>query len=175
MSFVLPPDRVGQIYLLLEEQLRSKTGISIHQGKTKLWNAAGCKPSIADTLTAAAQRRLPEAVVWRGDQDLPESKQGLKVLGVPVGHEEFVKAQLGMKSMEHLRLFQRIPAVEDVQAGWLLLSFCAATRSTYWLRTVRRSTLQSSPPNMTGMSGGVWRRSCKSETWKVQSFHHHYR
>ena len=41
----------------------------------------------------------------------------MKVLGVPVGHEEFIKAQLGTKSVEHLRLFERIPAVEDVQAG----------------------------------------------------------
>ena len=73
---VCPPDRVGQFYLLLEEQLRLKTGICIHQGKTKLWNAAGCKPSMAYTLTVAAQRRVPEAVVWRGDQGLPVSKQG---------------------------------------------------------------------------------------------------
>ena len=78
------PDRIGQIYLLLEEQLRVKTGISIHQGKTKLWNAAGCKPAMADMLTVAAKRRSPEAVVWRGDQGLPKSEQGMKVLGVPV-------------------------------------------------------------------------------------------
>ena len=60
----------------------------------------------------------------------------MKVLGVPVGHKEFIKAQLRMKSAEQLRLLERIPAVENVQAGWLLLSFCAATRSNYWLRTV---------------------------------------
>ena len=33
---VCSPDRIGQIYLLLEEQLRVKTGISIHQGKDKI-------------------------------------------------------------------------------------------------------------------------------------------
>ena len=68
-----------------------KTGISIHQGKTKLWNAAGCKPAMVDMLTVAAKRRSPEAVVWRGDQGLPKTEQGMKVLGVPVGHKEFIK------------------------------------------------------------------------------------
>ena len=60
----------------------------------------------------------------------------MKVLGVPVAHKEFIKAQLRMKSAEQLRLLERIPAVESVQAGWLLLSFCAATCSNCWLRTV---------------------------------------
>ena len=69
---VCSPDRIGQICLLLEEQLRVKTGISFHQGKTKLWNVAGCKPAMADMLTVAAKRRSPEAVVWRGDQGLPK-------------------------------------------------------------------------------------------------------
>ena len=90
---VCSPDRIGQIYLL-EEQLKVKTGMSIHQRKTKLWNAAGCKPAMADMLTVVAKRRSPEAVVWRGDQGLPKSEQGMKVLGVPVGHKEFIKAQL---------------------------------------------------------------------------------
>ena len=35
-------------------------------------------------------------------------------------------------------LFERIPLVEDLQAAWLLLTFCAATRANYWLRTVPR-------------------------------------
>ena len=123
------------MFLALEEELRAKTGTSIHQSKTKLQNAAGCKPSMADVLRAAAQRRLPEAVAWRGDHDFPLAKHGMKVLGVPVGHVEFIKAELVEKSSEHSRLFERIPVVEDVQSGWLLLSFCAATRSNYWMRT----------------------------------------
>ena len=123
-----------------------------------------CKPGMADMLTVEAKRRSHEAVVWRGDQGLPESEQGMKVLGVPVGHEEFIKAQLRMKSAEHLRLFERIPAVENVQAGWLLLRFCAATRSILWLRTVR--------PELTAEFAAehdrnVWRIFCESETWNV--------
>ena len=62
---------------------------------------------------------------------------------------------------EQLRLLEKIPAVENVQAGWLLLSFRAATRSNYWLRTV------CPEPNMTGMCGGDWQKFCESETWNV--------
>ena len=33
-------------------------------------------------------------------------------------------------------LFERILLIDDVRLGWLLLVFCAATRSKHWLRTV---------------------------------------
>ena len=39
MSFVRL--RVGEVYAIWEKALREKTGINIHQGKTKLWNKAG--------------------------------------------------------------------------------------------------------------------------------------
>ena len=47
--------RVGEVYAILDKALREKTGINIHQGKTKLWNKAGIKPSMTDALTCAAQ------------------------------------------------------------------------------------------------------------------------
>ena len=71
---VCSPERVGDVYKLVEHALRTKTGISIHLGKTKLWNAEGRKPGVADALTRAAQKEKPEAVVWRGDQSLPTVK-----------------------------------------------------------------------------------------------------
>ena len=94
------PERVGKVCLILEECLRTKTGINIHLGKTKLWNRAGTKPDLADSLSAAAQAVKPEAVVWRGDPQLPLHKQGLTVLGVPVGQPEFVVAELTAKAEE---------------------------------------------------------------------------
>ena len=130
------PERVEKVYLILEECLRTKTGINIHLGKTKLWNRAGTKPDLADSLSAAAQAVKPEAVVWRGDPQLPLHKQGLTVLGVPVGQPEFVVAELTAKAEEHASLFEKITHIPDVQIGWLLLVFCAATRANYWLRTV---------------------------------------
>ena len=40
-------------------------------------------------------------------------------------------------------LFQRIPLVPDVQACWLLLSFCAATRANFYLRNVSPEVARS--------------------------------
>ena len=56
-------------------------------------------------LTAAARRVKPDAVVWRGDAQLPVQSQGVRV--------------------------PRIPAVEDLQSGWLLLLMCGATRANF--------------------------------------------
>ena len=68
----------------------------------------------------------PRAIVWRGDHEIPVSEQGMKVLGAPLGWE-YTTRFLEKKSEQHDILFQRVPMVPDVQASWLLLSFCAAT------------------------------------------------
>ena len=47
-------------------------------------------------------------------------------------------SELAHMAEEQSLLFERIPLVEDLQAAWLLLTFCAATRANYWLRTVPR-------------------------------------
>ena len=41
-----------------------------------------------------ARRVKPEAVVWRGDLELPLSQQGMRVLGVPIGQPVFVRDYL---------------------------------------------------------------------------------
>ena len=124
------------MYLILERHLRTMTGINIHLGKTNLWNGAGVKPEMAYTLTAAAQAVKREAVVWRGDPQFPSSKQGLTLFGVPVGHPDFVLKELSVKAEEHPTLYEKITHIPDLQIGWLLLVFCAATRANYWLRSV---------------------------------------
>ena len=82
------------------------------------------------------QAQKPEWILWRGDWSLPQAQQGLKVLGVPVGHPSIIAAQMASKLKEQAVLFVRIPLNDDVQVGWLLLVFCAATRAKHWLRTV---------------------------------------
>ena len=61
---VYAPSRVGEVHLLLQRHLL-ETGMQVHQGKTKIWNAGGFKPSVAEVLTARARVNHPEAVVWR--------------------------------------------------------------------------------------------------------------
>ena len=49
---VCAPSRVGEVCLLLQRHLLEQTGIQVHQGKTKIWNAGGLKPPVADVLTS---------------------------------------------------------------------------------------------------------------------------
>ena len=98
-------------------------------------------------------------VVWRGDHELHTHQQGLKVLGVPLGHPDFVLKFLEAKIAEHRVLLERIPLVPDTQSAWLLLSFCAAARANFYLRAVN--------PDLTDQfaaahDDGVWECLCRT-------------
>ena len=86
------PHRVADVRNLLQQALWEHSRISVHHGKTQIWNRAGEAPRGWRTLTAAARLVDPEAVVWRGDPSLPPSAQRVKVLGTPLAHPDFVRA-----------------------------------------------------------------------------------
>ena len=67
---------------------------------------------------------------------MPAEEQGIKILGTPIGHPEYVRIFLVGLTDEHQTLLNRISLVGDVQAVWLLLVHCAAARATYSLRCV---------------------------------------
>ena len=75
--------------------------IEVHHGKTKVWNRAGVKPAGCDELTAAARLVKEEARVWTIDQGIPAVEQGMRVLGSPIGHPDFVQSFLRRKVTEH--------------------------------------------------------------------------
>ena len=54
-------------------------------------------PQGAAGLSAVARKHNPQAVMWRGDQGLPTAQQGLKVLGAPVGHPDYIQSFLTQK------------------------------------------------------------------------------
>ena len=83
--FIVTPSSVLDVFGLLERELHEKACISVHQGKTQIWNWGGREPTGASILTAAARKEKPGVVVWRGDPRLPLGEQGLMVLGAPVG------------------------------------------------------------------------------------------
>ena len=85
---------------------------------------AGIRPVACDVLEQIARRENPRAVVWKGS-DLPVESQGIKVLGTPLGHPEFVASHLEHIAEEHRVLLERMPAVQDVQSAWLILLHCA--------------------------------------------------
>ena len=85
-------------------------------------------------MQVAAQIVDPDARVWRGDG--PSQEQGIRVLGIPVGHVDFVQAQLQSTTEKQRTLFERLQSVQDLQSACLLLLllFCANTCATCSLR-----------------------------------------
>ena len=76
---VCRPDRVGAIFAILEQELQAHAEIRLHLGKTQVWNRGGVTPDGVDELRRRARRLKPEAVVWKGDPQLPEEQQGVRV------------------------------------------------------------------------------------------------
>ena len=67
------------------------------------------KPAIYEVLDRVAQAADPEAKVWKGSE-VPPNQQGLKILGAPFGHTEFVVAQLEKKFQKQERSFEGSPS-----------------------------------------------------------------
>ena len=124
-NIVTSHERTATAFATLQGALMIETGIHLNPGKTKIWNAAGVKPAGCDVLQRIAETFDPTATVWRGS-DLPTCQQGMKILGTPLGHPDFVRASLESKNASHQRFLDRIPLLQDVQASWLLLVHCAA-------------------------------------------------
>jgi len=64
------------------------------------------------------------------------------VLGTPVGSDAYKLQQLQHTRDQHNFLLQRLPDLEDLQAAWLLLLFCASPHCHHSLR-------MPPPPNIT--------------------------
>ena len=133
---VCRPERVVDIHNILRGQLWHHARIQVHQGKTQVWNRGSVEPTHMEALQHAARALDPDAVVWRGDPDLPTRDQGVVILGTPLGHADFVEDHLRSKIAAHQTLLERIPAVGDLQAAWLLLLFCASARANFLLRAL---------------------------------------
>ena len=67
--------------------------------------------------------------------EVPPNQQGLKILGAPFGHREFVAAQLEKKLQKQETLIRRITLVPDLQSAWLILH-CASAKANFLLRVV---------------------------------------
>ena len=57
-------------------------------------NREGLEPPACARLQAAAMLVTPDAIVWRGDRNLPDEEQGIIILGTPVGKPEYILHKL---------------------------------------------------------------------------------
>ena len=86
-----------------------------------------------DVLEQIAQSLAPDAQVWRGPPQFPESEQGMMVLGSPLGHPSFIQQFLQKKALEHRTLLDRVP---QLPSAWSLLLHCASAKANCLLRVV---------------------------------------
>ena len=133
---VTTPERVAHSFATLQEHLHRHANIRVHLGKIKVWNASGVRPRACDAFQAIATGAGSLEPVWKGS-GLVTDEQGIKVLGTPLGHEDFVAAHLHRVLRKHQTLLERIPVLQDIQSAWTLLLHSASSRANYQLRVVR--------------------------------------
>ena len=123
---------------MVAEAVERVAGVRTHLGKLKAWcRGGGPPPADFRALEEERARRFPASArdpVWRAA--LPAENNGLLVLGAPLGTAEYVAAQGRLRCDEERRLLSQLPRLEDLQAAWLLLSFCAGPRFNHWVRVV---------------------------------------
>ena len=85
VSVTYAPERVLDVFKILEKEIFAHTHIRMFHGKTQVWNRWSVIPPGIETLARVAQLTRPGTVVWRGDDSLPSSQQGIKIFGIPVG------------------------------------------------------------------------------------------
>ena len=77
--FCCEPDRVGEVYTVVQEALQTHAGISVHGGKTKVWNMAGERPPVCDVLNRSRES-LTQQPGFGGVQGASGQKQRRSML-----------------------------------------------------------------------------------------------
>jgi len=121
-------------FQVANEQLQAGLHLSIP--KCKLW-----MPLCEDV--SQIKRDIPEDWPMLKDIQVLGSKEGIVVLGVPIGPEDFVKEYHKTKMAEctipHIR---RLHKVGTHQLHLLLLRFCAVPRANFYLRTTEAELME---------------------------------
>ena len=133
---VCAPSRVNAICGILQHALFAHVSIRVHYGKTQVWGRGSVVPLGIEVLQAVARVNDPDATVWRGDPTLRGEYQGVRILGTPLGHPDFVRSQLSALSETHDQLLEKVLTIQDLQCAWLRLLYCCGARANYTLSVV---------------------------------------
>ena len=99
-------------------------GVRPHLGKLEAWSpAGGSAPPGLDDINAQA---------WKAD--LPSERNGMVILGVPIGTEEFVATKTEERINKERELLEELPLLPDLQSSWALLLHSAVPRAIHFLR-----------------------------------------
>ena len=119
--------RVVDIHNILRAQLWHHARIQIHQGEPQAWDRGGVERTRIDVLGFAAKGPRRSGV----ERGRERPNQGVVILDTPLGHVDVAKDHLHSKIASHMNLLERMPAVGDLQAAWLLLLFGASARANF--------------------------------------------
>ena len=98
-------------------------------------NSTVAKPEFGMQPASPRHTWIPSAPMCGSATTPSPEQQGLTILGAPLGSLEYVAEQVEHTTRSDQCLLERIPALDDPQASWLLLLFCARPRCNYILRT----------------------------------------
>ena len=126
LYIVTTRDRARAAFDAVTEEVANKAGVRTHLGKLRLWSKAGgsCPPGFEGL----------EDDAWTGN--VATEKQGIKVLGTPLGHADFVAAHAKQRIEEETRFLHKVASLGDVQCAWLLLTFCGVPRANHLMRVL---------------------------------------
>ena len=113
-------------YEAVRDILRLRCHNDVNVGKLAVWGVG----------RADAPPRVEEMGenVWKGS--LSAERQGIKVVGTPVGSEEFVQENCREILDNGAQLLSMITKLASLQASWLVLYFCAVPKVNHLLRTL---------------------------------------
>ena len=140
ITVILPPERsldvaaIGKVTEWLQERLGIE-GISLNRRKSQALLADGVGP----------EQLTEEQRVAIDTTGLTVVRQGMRVVGVPVGTEQFQRDFLKEAvNGEPAELVRALAPMEDAQASFQILRLSATSRLSHLLRTV--------PPSITGQA-----------------------
>ena len=130
LYIVTTRDRAREAFDIVTGEVERRAGVRTNQGKLRLWSKAGGPrpPGFAEF----------GGEVWTSDA--APAKQGLKILGTPIGRKEFIEDLTGKRLADETRFLEKVLTLGDVQSAWLMLTFCGVPRANHWLCVL--------PPNL---------------------------
>ena len=132
ITVILPPElsldmaAIGKVMERLQERMRAE-GISLNRRKSQALLAYGVRP----------EQLTEEQRVAMDTTELTVVRQGMRVVGVLVGTEQFQRDFLQEAvNGEPAELVRALVAMEDAQASFQILRLSAISRLSHLLRTV---------------------------------------
>jgi len=123
---VCDPSDAYTIFGSVRDELRRICHIDVNLGKLAVWSKE--MQPVPDDLAVLG----PD--IWKAD--LPLALNGIKVVGSPIGTDEYI-VEVGREVVnEEVQLLDFLPQLASLQVSWLLLYFCAVPRINHMLRTL---------------------------------------